>query len=54
MLNEKAQNYYVLGRIAETLAMYAEAATNYFKALFAVDDFSIAALNKPSPKDHTT
>jgi len=37
-LKDKARNYFILGTIAEALNMPSEAATNYFKALFAADD----------------
>ncbi len=53
MLKDKARDYYVIGRIAEVLGMHSVAATNYFKALFAVDDLAIADLNGPAPKNHS-
>ncbi|HLD49101.1 MAG TPA: hypothetical protein VJB11_01955 [archaeon] len=51
-LEEKARNYYILAVIAETFGMTSEAATNYFKALFAIDDAAITRIGK-APKDHT-
>lgn len=52
LLKEKAKNYYMLGRIAESLGMCSEAATNYFKALFAIDDASLVGCGVSEPKDH--
>jgi|SRR3989339_1423338 len=52
-LKNKARNYFVLGVIAETLNMHSEAATNYFKALFAADDASLFEIIRDKPKDHT-
>jgi hypothetical protein len=43
----------MLGLIAEKLGMPSEAASNYFKALFAADDAKIFELVKDIPKDHT-
>lgn len=50
---KKARNYFVLGAIAEQLGMLSEAATNYFKALFAIDDANIFNKTGFEPKDHT-
>lgn len=52
-LKEKARNYFILGVIGATLGMYSESATNFFKALFAVDDAVLFDLIKVKPKDHT-
>lgn len=52
-LRNKAKNYFILGIIAETLNMFSEAATNFFKALFAADDAALLDLIKDKPKDHT-
>lgn len=52
-LKEKAKNYFILGIIAETLNMPSEAATNYFKALFAIDDAILFEKSRIEPKDHT-
>ena len=52
-LSVKAKNYFILGVIAETLDMPSEAATNFFKALFAVDDMAIKQKTGNKPKDHT-
>ncbi len=52
-LTNKARNYFILGSIAESLGMPSEAASNFFKALFAADDAKIFELVKDSPKDHT-
>lgn len=49
---DKARNYF-LGVIAESLWMPSEAATNYFKALFAVDDAVLLEKTKTQPKDHS-
>lgn len=51
-LKEKAGNYFILGVIAESLNMPSEAATNYFKALFAIDDSALLERVKVQPKDH--
>ena len=53
MLKEKAKNFFTLGVIAETLEMRSEAAVNYFKALFAIDDAILFELTNLKPKDHT-
>ncbi len=52
-LKTKARNYFILGSIALRLNMPSEAATNFFKALFAVDDSALYAKLKLEPKDHT-
>lgn len=52
-LKNKAKNYFILGIIAENLNMEAEAATNFFKALFAVDDVALLEKINDKPKDHT-
>lgn len=52
-LENKARNYFILGAIAEQLGMFSEAATNYFKALFAADDTNIFSRTNIEPKDHT-
>ena len=52
-LKTKARDYFILGTIAETLNMQAEAATNFFKALFAVDDAALLEKIRDKPKDHT-
>lgn len=49
----KARNYFILGVIAYNLEMYSEAATNFFKALFAADDIALFNKLKIEPKDHT-
>lgn len=51
-LKEKAKNYFILGAIAESLNMNAESASNFFKALFAIDDFDLLKFGD-KPKDHT-
>ena len=52
-LKKKAKNYFVLGLIAEKLKMKSEAATNLFKALFAIDDAAIFQKTGIEPEDHT-
>ncbi len=52
-LKEKARNYFILGIIAERMGMHSEAATNFFKALFAADDAAIFRKIKDKPKDHS-
>ncbi|MBI2668383.1 hypothetical protein HYX14_00935 [Candidatus Woesearchaeota archaeon] len=52
-LKIKARNYFLLGSIALKLRMPSEAATNFFKALFAVDDSVLYDQLKLEPKDHT-
>ncbi len=52
-LKIKARNYFVLGSIALRLSMPSEAATNFFKALFAVGDWVLYDKLKLEPKDHT-
>ncbi len=51
-MRNKARNYFILGKIAETLNMNSEAVSNYFKALFAIDDASIIERLGHKPKDH--
>lgn len=51
-LKTKAKNYYMIACIAEKLGMCSESASNFFKALFAADDFIIAKIGE-RPKDHT-
>lgn len=52
-LKNKAKNYFILGIIAENLKMSSESATNFFKALFAVDDLALLEKINDKPKDHT-
>jgi len=52
-LKEKARNYFILAVIAESLNMPSEAATNYFKSLFAIDDSALFERIRLQPKDHT-
>ena len=52
-LRIKARNYFVLGTIALKLSMPSEAATNFFKALFAIDDSVLYDKLKLEPQDHT-
>jgi len=52
-LETKARNYFILALIAEKLGMFSEAATNYFKALFALDDAAIFGKISYVPKDHS-
>ncbi|HLC80622.1 MAG TPA: hypothetical protein VJG31_02520 [Candidatus Nanoarchaeia archaeon] len=52
-LKIKARNYFLLGSIALRLGMPSEAATNFFKALFAVDDSVLFDKLKVEPKDRT-
>lgn len=51
-LEQKARNYFIIAVVAEIFGMTSEAATNYFKALFAVDDAAISRIGK-IPRDHT-
>ena len=51
-IRNKARNYYILGKMAENLNMNSEAASNYFKSLFAIDDASIIEKLGQKPKDH--
>lgn len=51
-LKEKARNYFIIGCIAHNMGMFSEAASNFFKALFAVDDFDLSKYGE-KPKDHT-
>ncbi len=48
----KARNYYILGKMAEKIGMYPESATNYFKALAALNDFMLEKIGL-KPKDHS-
>ena len=52
-MKNKAKNYFILGRIAENLNMPSESATNFFKALFAVDDVVLLDKINDKPKDHS-
>lgn len=52
-LKDKARNYFILGVLAESLWMPSEAATNYFKALFAADDAALLEKANAHPKDHS-
>ena len=52
-LRMKSRNYFLLGNIALKLGMPSEAATNFFKALFAADDSALYDQLKLEPKDHT-
>ena len=49
---QKAKNYYVLGKIAEKIGMLSESATNYFKALAAINDHMLQQIGFKA-KDHT-
>jgi len=51
--NKKAINYFIIGLIAEKLDMRSEAATNFFKSLFAIDDSALFRTISKKPKDHT-
>lgn len=51
-LEQKARNYFILAVVAEIFGMTSEAATNYFKALFAVDDTAVSRVGR-IPRDHT-
>ncbi len=48
----KARNYYILGKIGEKIGMPSEAATNYFKALAALNDLMLQKVGLKA-KDHT-
>ncbi len=50
-LIKKARNYFILGKIGESLKMFSESASNYFKSLSAVNDFVLSKINL-EPKDH--
>jgi hypothetical protein len=50
-LGIKAQNYFILGAMAEMFGMPSEAVSNYFKALFALDDLLLSRIGL-MPKDH--
>lgn len=52
-LKNKARNYFILGVVAFDMKMYSEAATNFFKALFACDDNALLEKITVEPKDHT-
>ena len=47
----KAKNYFILGRMAEKINMLAESASNYFKALSAVNDYMLGSFGL-KPRDH--
>lgn len=49
---KKAQNYFILGKLAEKANMYSESASNYFKALSAANDFMLNKINLKA-KDHS-
>ena len=50
-LTKKAQNYFKLAEIGESLGMTSESATNYFKSLSAIND--LVLLRKDLiPKNH--
>lgn len=49
---QKAENYFILALIAEKIGMRAESATNYFKALSALDD-SVLSQKNLKAKDHS-
>ena len=51
-LKVKAKNYYIIARISEEMEMYSEATSNYFKALSAIDDFTLLKTTNSRPKDH--
>ena len=51
-LVQKARNYFILARIAEKIEMYSKSASNYFKALSAINDFMLDKLNFKA-KDHS-
>ena len=42
---QKAKNFFILGKISEKLNMYTEAAANYFKALTALNDHVLEKIN---------
>jgi len=52
-LKLKARNYFLLGTVAERLGMTSESASNWFKALFALDDYALSLKLGKVPKDHT-
>ena len=49
---KKAENYFILAKIAEKVGMLSEAAANYFKALSAIDDFMLEKIGLKA-KDHS-
>ena len=51
ILKKKAKNYFVLAKIGESLNIFSESASNYFKSLSAVNDFILSKINL-KPKDH--
>jgi len=51
ILRKKARNYFILAKIGESLNMFSESASNYFKSLSAVNDFILSKINL-KPKDH--
>ena len=44
-LSNKARNYFLLAKIAEKMGMHSEAASNFFKALSAVNDSMLEKIN---------
>ncbi|HII15123.1 MAG TPA: hypothetical protein HA362_02315 [Nanoarchaeota archaeon] len=52
VLKEKARNYFLIALLAEKMGMRAESGSNYFKALFAVDDLALQEKLKHAPNDH--
>lgn len=51
-LKQKARNYFLIALLAEKMGMRAESGSNYFKALFAVDDLALQEKLKLAPNDH--
>ena len=51
-LKQKAKNYFLIALLAEKMGMRAESGSNYFKALFAVDDMALQEKLKHAPHDH--
>ena len=51
-LVKKAKNYFILARIAERVGMISESASNYFKAVSAVNDFMLEKKGLKA-KDHS-
>jgi len=49
---KKVRNFFILGKIAERINMYSEAASNYFKSLSAINDFLLEKINLKA-KDHS-
>jgi len=50
-LNIKAKDYFIIAEIAEKMAKFDVACTNYFKSLTAINDFILSQINF-FPKDH--